>query len=702
MNAVDMDRELVLEREVPFPHALVWTALTVPEHPIRWWGPHGFHNENVTMDFRVGRAWTFEMVGPDGTRCPNHSVFNEITPLTRLAFEHGDGQRVWFEASITLLETPRGTRIIVRQVPPSRKCAMKSSRISAPSKAASSTWRTLKCTCGRASSDLNRSAFRPRWSRRRVAVAPFSLASTPRPLSAQRGAAMSFSASAPRARAILFAGIAVLALVTLGAAHAHVSAGRSPDLPFEPVQAELFAVRNSLSNAWGDFDNDGDSDLAVSTGNGEVRLYRNDAGMLVSVGAQMGMPQAGSHELRGLSWGDFDGDGFLDLLGGATAKDKRTLVWHNERGAYFLEVAPAIGLTIPNRSSRQSNWVDFDNDGDLDLYASDRAGENSLYRNDAGHFTHVFAGVGPSDPRPTVGACWFDYDRDGDLDVFLANQAGAADALWRNDDDRFTDVAPSLGLTGPPRTSAEGGVGCAVGDYDNDGHFDLFVTNYGRNQLYRNNGDGTFTDVAKAVGVDVENHAVGSDWGDYDNDGDLDLWVSSYIGASGAQQPHDALFRNDGAAGFVNVLTPDSPLNVADHGVQWVDYDNDGALDLSVTDGYGPVGGHFLFRNILPAVARQRSLSVLVLDAKGHQTRFGAEVRVYDGRGKILASRLVAAGGGYDAQSAKPVHFGLRNANPVTVEVTFMSAHGRRTQRVRNVAPAQRHRETLVIREDSR
>ena len=74
----------------------------------------------------------------------------------------------------------------------------------------------------------------------------------------------------------------------------------------------------------------------------------------------------------------------------------------------------------------------------------------------------------------------------------------------------------------------------------------------------------------------VENHAVGADWGDYDNDGDLDLSVISYEGAPGAQTPLNALFRNDGAEGFVNVLTKDSPLNAGDHGVQFVDYDNDG------------------------------------------------------------------------------------------------------------------------------
>jgi hypothetical protein len=221
--------------------------------------------------------------------------------------------------------------------------------------------------------------------------------------------------------------------------------------PFAPVQAELFAVPNSYSNAWGDYDGDGDVDLAVSLGTGEVRLYRNDAGTLVSVGAAAGMPQAGSHELRGLSWGDYDGDGDLDLLGGATAADKPTKVLRNDKGR-FTDVAAEVGLTIPGRSARQTNFVDYDNDGDLDVYAADRTGDNTLYRNDGGRFTHVFVGEGPTDPRPTVGACWLDADYDGDLDLFLANQSGAADALWRNDGERFVDVALQLGLARPTRT----------------------------------------------------------------------------------------------------------------------------------------------------------------------------------------------------------------------------------------------------------
>lgn len=89
----------------------------------RWWGPDGFRNENMTMglrDFRVGGAWTFDMVGPDGTRYPNHLVFKEISPPSRMVFDHGDGSRVWFEASVTLQETSTGTLITIRQLYPNQ------------------------------------------------------------------------------------------------------------------------------------------------------------------------------------------------------------------------------------------------------------------------------------------------------------------------------------------------------------------------------------------------------------------------------------------------------------------------------------------------------------------------------------------------------------------------------------------------------
>ena len=219
------------------------------------------------------------------------------------------------------------------------------------------------------------------------------------------------------------------------------------------------------------------------------------------------------------------------------------------------------------------------------------------------------------------------------------------------------------------------------------------------NALYHNNGDGTFTNVAKEMGVGIDNHAVGAVWGDYDNDGYLDLYVTSYHGPRDQQQPRDSLFHNEAGKGFRQVLTETSQLNVGDHGVQWVDYDRDGALDLSVMRGYTSQGGHFLFHNDLDRAAARRSLSVTLLDAKGRFTRMGAEVRLYDKAGKILATRQLSTGDGYNSENAAPLHFGLKTMDAVKVEVTWMSRKGRKIQTLPNVDPAKYAGKSLVIRE---
>jgi uncharacterized protein YndB with AHSA1/START domain len=120
MTTNENEREVLIQREIPFAPELVWKVITEPEHSNKWWGPDGFRNEGVTMDLRVGGTWSFDMVAPDGTRYPNHSVFKEITPPSRLVYDHGDGKRVWFEANITLQETAGGTLITLRHVFPDK------------------------------------------------------------------------------------------------------------------------------------------------------------------------------------------------------------------------------------------------------------------------------------------------------------------------------------------------------------------------------------------------------------------------------------------------------------------------------------------------------------------------------------------------------------------------------------------------------
>jgi len=456
---------------------------------------------------------------------------------------------------------------------------------------------------------------------------------------------------------------------------------------FAAVQPDEFGIAGSLSNAWADFDRDGDLDFVVSIKTGEIRLYRNDRGHFVNIGPALGLPQAGD-EMRGLSWGDFDRDGWPDLYAGATSVDASNLLFRNERGRAFTSIGAASPLTAAGRSARQSSWIDFDNDGLVDFYATNRSGPNALFRGTDRGFARVDSALAGDDPRPTVGACWLDFDRDGDLDLFLANQAGASDAFWRNDGHRFVDIAEALGIDRPGRPREEGSVGCAVGDFDNDGLLDLVVVAYGVNALYRNTGDGGFENVTRTMGLDTPNRAVGAAWGDFDNDGFVDLFVTAYSGPSGQQVPRNHLYRNLGGKGFADQIDLFAEINVADHGVQWVDFDRDGALDLSLTRGYTGQGGHFVFRNRLSADAAARSLSVQVTDNKGRRSLGGAEVRIYAANGQLLGTRQVSSGEGYNAQSLQPLHFGLPDMEAVSVELTVMTRKGRQTRRYGGITPA--------------
>jgi len=233
------------------------------------------------------------------------------------------------------------------------------------------------------------------------------------------------------------------------------------------------------------------------------------------------------------------------------------------------------------------------------------------------------------DGHPGSGAAFFDYDRDGDLDLYGVNGAtvetfvdksGPGNALFQNlGDGTFADIAAAAGVD-----DAGWGAGVAVGDYDNDGHRDLYVTNYGPNVLFRNLGDGTFADVTAKAGVGGDDCSASAAFFDYDRDGDLDLYVVNYVvfdvdelpadpaadekciyvaglrvycGPRGMVGAGDLLYRNEGDGRFTDV-TSESGIAGANAyyglGMTVEDYDGDGDMDIFVANDETP---NVLFRN---------------------------------------------------------------------------------------------------------
>ena len=482
-----------------------------------------------------------------------------------------------------------------------------------------------------------------------------------------------------------------LSIVTVTVGLARWSAPASNEAPaFELVQPELFAASGGQPNAWADFDNDSDLDLFVGFSKGPNRLYRNDGGTFTDVAAAAGL--ADPEDTRAAAWGDFDADGNVDLYVGFAGGPNATTfnrIYRNDGKGRFTNVASALGIEVLG-TSRQPSWIDYDGDGDLDLFLAFRDRPNRLFRNDGERFTDVTEPSGIGDPRKTVGAVWWDFDDDGDLDVFVANQEGDANGFFRNDAGTFVDVAKEVGVDASGRSKEEGGVGPSLADYDGDGDLDFFVANYGPNALYRNDAGRRFVREDIALGGPPGSHATTSSWGDFDNDGRPDLYIGATV--NGVKNYHDYLYRNEGAGAagavrFTDVLPEIVRTHDATHGVQWIDYDGNGTLDLALT-GNGEGDGHFLFRNRLAADRRAQSLSVDVVDAKGRRTRAGAEVRVFAaGSRKLLATRVVDTGSGYCSQNAAPTHVGLPSSGPVDVEVTFVSNRSRQKALVRSVDP---------------
>ncbi|RKZ66090.1 MAG: hypothetical protein DRQ48_11040, partial [Gammaproteobacteria bacterium] len=298
----------------------------------------------------------------------------------------------------------------------------------------------------------------------------------------------------------------------------------------------------TYSVAWGDWDSDGDLDLAA--GNLDAnRVYENTGGALASA-----WTSADSDDTESVAWGDWDSDGDLDLAAG---NDGANRVYENTGGALA-----SAWISANSDLTRSVAWADWDSDGDLDLAAGNWPQPNRVYENTGGALSSAWTSADSDDTRSVA---WGDWDSDGDLDLAAGN--------WDQPNRVYENTGGALT---PAWTSADSDrtFSVAWGDWDSDGDLDLAAGNYHQpNRVYQNTG-GALTPAWTSAESDYTYSVA---WGDWDGDGDLDL-------AAGNRYEPNRVYQNTGGALSSAWTSADSDETLS---VAWGDWDSDGDLDLA-------------------------------------------------------------------------------------------------------------------------
>lgn len=335
----------------------------------------------------------------------------------------------------------------------------------------------------------------------------------------------------------------------------------------------------------------------------------------------------------GQAWGDYDRDGWVDLF--VTGNLAPNVLYHNRGDGSFTISAHSETLSLPDVPSGGATWADYDNDGWLDLYVLN-FGANRLFRNLAGQgFRDVTLEAGVGDRGKGTSAAWGDYDGDGWLDVYVTNWScfpechpvdftAQQDRLYHNNGDgSFTDVTANLEY----RLTLGAGFAPAFLDYDDDGDSDIYVVNDKLqneigNVLWRNDGAGCghwcWTNVSRSSGADLLINGMGVDAGDYDNDGDLDMYITDMVYTM-------YLLENDGGQFHNRAEASGTSINYGpDNGVGWgatfFDYDNDGWQDLYVA----ATNYHQTFPELVVSFMNPRADSLFRNDGLGSFTDVSA------------------------------------------------------------------------------
>ncbi len=474
--------------------------------------------------------------------------------------------------------------------------------------------------------------------------------------------------------------------------------------------------------AWIDYDNDGFPDLFLENGatfetwkqgaSPRSRLYHNNGdGTFTDVSEHSGLDHTGWG--MGVCVGDYDNDGFDDLY--VTYYGGNAL-YHNNGNGTFTDVTEKAGVG-GHGWGMGCAFGDYDNDGKLDLYvanyldvdilhlASMGSAPNCTYRgiptfcgplglpgdrdilfhnNGDGTFSDVTARAG-IDPGKYygLGVVWCDYDRDGRPDIYVANDSSPSSLYHNNGDGTFTDVGVQAGVAFGSEGQQQAGMGTDFADYDNDGWGDIVKGNFSDDtkNLYHNNRDGTFTDVTYPAGLGEVGWlftTFGAKFLDYDNDGWKDIilvngqvipQIDRYqTGITYAERK--LLFHNRGDGKFEEVGLESGPglaVRTVSRGLATADYDNDGDLEILVSNMNGAP-------DLLRHLRKNPNHSILVktVGTKSNRDGIGAEVKVT--AGNLTQYDTVRSGGSYLSSSDLRLHFGLGTRTAIDrIEVRWPS-----------------------------